>query len=94
MNVDEGLHARRQHGRLVGDALPLDGPGSQALQRRELHWPHHLVQLLSRARQEVGERPPAAVHGVQVGTRVQQRLRGREVVISALQRILHFPVVL
>ena len=74
MDVDEGLHVRGQHLGLVGDALLLDDPGGQALQRRELHRLHHLVQLLPRARQQVGERPPATVDRVQVGARVKQRL--------------------
>ena len=74
MNVDEGLHVRGEHVGLVSDALLLDDPGGEALQRRELHRPHHLVQLLPRARQQVGERPPAAVDRVQVGAGVQQRL--------------------
>ena len=75
MNVDEGLHVWGQHVGLVSDALLLDDTGGQALQRRELHRPHHLVQLLSRARQQVGECPPTTVDRVQVGARVQQRLR-------------------
>ena len=74
VNVNEGLHVWRQHFGLVGDALLLDDPGGQALQCRELHRLHHLVQLLPRARQQVGERPPATVDRVQVGARVQQRL--------------------
>ena len=74
VNVDEGLHVWGQHVGFVSDALLLDDTGGQALQRRELHRPHHLVQLLPRARQQVGERPPAAVDRVQVGAGVQQRL--------------------